>query len=73
VVRSDLVEHWEAGGWRVLRYTGVSAGRPVSVLFALDATATATGAAAGGTEAGPAVRVSVVAEDTAEILELAPA
>jgi hypothetical protein len=69
VVRSDLVEHWDAGGWRVLRYTGVSAGRPVSVLFALDATATAAGSIA----AGPAVRVSLVAEDTAEILDLAPA
>jgi methylamine utilization protein MauE len=67
VVRSGLVEHWDADGWRVLRYTGVSAGRPVSVLFALDATATAAG------PAGPAVRVSVVAEDTAEILALAPA
>ena len=69
VVRSDVVEHWDTDGWRVLRYTGVSAGRPVSVLFALDATATTAGSAA----AGPAVRVSVVAEDTAEILELAPA
>ena len=57
VVRSALVEHWDADGWRVLRYTGVAAGRPVNVLFALDA------AASSATVAEPVVRVTVLDEE----------
>jgi hypothetical protein len=56
VVRSGLVEHWDADGWRVLRYTGVQDDRPVSVLFALDA------GASSATTANPAIRVTVLPE-----------
>jgi hypothetical protein len=63
VVRSGLVEHWDADGWRVLRYAGVSEeGRAVSVLFALDAQASSA------TTADPVVRLTVLEEDA-----LAPA
>ncbi len=61
VVRSGLVDHWDSDGWRILRYSGVQDGpdgpRPVAVVFALDATATA------GSAAGPVVRVSIVGEE----------
>jgi hypothetical protein len=60
IVRSALAEHWDDGGWRILRYTGVYAGadgpRPVSVVFALDAGATLH------TPGEPVIRVSVVDE-----------
>jgi hypothetical protein len=64
IVRSGLVEHWDVDGWRVLRYTGVYESRPVSVLFAIDATATVP------TTPEPAIRVSVVDNETAEPLPL---
>lgn len=67
LVRSSLVEHWAAEGWRVLRYTGVhdeaGGGRPVSVLFAVDALARA------GEATEPVVRVAVVDLATQEVIE----
>jgi hypothetical protein len=53
-VRSGLVEHWDEDGWRFLHYSGSRGEAPVSVLFALDATATVDDTAV------PAVRVTVV-------------
>lgn len=64
IVRSGLVEHWDIDGWRVLRYTGVYESRPVSVLFAIDAMATVP------TTPAPAIRVSVVDNETTEPLPL---
>jgi len=67
VVRSALLEHWDAEGWRILRYSGVDNGpdgpRPVSVLFALDPRATID------TTENPVVRVSVIDEDLGEVAE----
>ncbi|MDT3400856.1 hypothetical protein RKE29_30375, partial [Streptomyces sp. B1866] len=64
VVRSALLDHWDDGGWRVLRYAGVhgagAAARPVLVLFAVDP------AASLDTAAAPAVRVAVVDADSGE-------
>jgi len=66
IVRSALAEHWDDGGWRILRYTGVYAGadgpRPVSVVFALDAGATPH------TVGEPVIRVSVVDETTQQAI-----
>ena len=64
VVRSGLLDHWEEDGWRILLYSGVHGtrkeARPVSVLFALDATA-------GRDSPGePVVRVSCVDADSGE-------
>jgi Methylamine utilisation protein MauE len=65
-IRSGLVDHWDSEGWRILRYSGIHTGstgpRPVSVVFAVDANATAEGA----TE--PAIRVSVVDEERQETI-----
>ena len=72
VVRSGLLDHWEEAGWRFLLYSGVhedasrgegdgdgeGGARPVSVVFALDATASRDTAGA------PATRVGVVDADT---------
>jgi hypothetical protein len=61
IVRSALADHWDSDGWRILRYSGLHEGpegsRPVSVIFALDATATTQ------TVREPVVRVSVVDEE----------
>lgn len=54
VVRSALLEHWDDEGWRFLRFAGSRDGRPVTVLFALDPTASTE------TTAEPAVRLSVL-------------
>ncbi|HEY1616208.1 MAG TPA: MauE/DoxX family redox-associated membrane protein [Streptosporangiaceae bacterium] len=66
VIRSGLADHWESSGWRILRYSGVHTSpggpRPVSVLFAVDANATASGS----TE--PVIRVSVVDEERQETI-----
>ncbi|MEV6057031.1 MauE/DoxX family redox-associated membrane protein [Streptomyces sp. NPDC052107] len=66
VVRSALLEHWDDGAWRVLRYSGTYRDsrdiHPVSVLFALDLTASLD------TTPSPAVRVSLVDEATEEVL-----
>lgn len=66
LVRSGLVEHWEEDGWRILHYTGArhdgERDRPVSVLFALDAGAHLDRAG------GQVIRVSVVDQETAEVL-----
>ncbi|WP_052851258.1 MauE/DoxX family redox-associated membrane protein [Streptomyces avicenniae] len=68
LIRSGLVEHWEADGWRILHYTGArhdagcACDRPVSVLFALDADADLD------RPRGGAVRVSVVDQETDEVL-----
>ena len=59
VVRSALLEHWDDGGWRFLRFAGVRDGRPVTVVFALDRTATTD------TTTEPAVRLSMVDEPVA--------
>lgn len=64
VVRSGLLDHWEEDDWRILLYSGLHADaegvRPVSVVFALDATASRD------TTGEPAVRVSIVDADTGE-------
>ncbi|MGX4691900.1 MauE/DoxX family redox-associated membrane protein [Streptomyces sp. JNUCC 63] len=64
VVRSGLLDHWEEGGWRILLYSGVygagESARPVSVVFALDATASRD------TPGDPVVRVSFVDADSGE-------
>lgn len=61
VIRSALVDHWDSGGWRLLRYSGIHQGpagpQPVSVVFALDANASTE------TVSQPVVRVSVVDEE----------
>ncbi|MGP4111281.1 MauE/DoxX family redox-associated membrane protein [Streptomyces sp. 4N509B] len=67
LVRSGLVEHWDEDGWRILHYTGAHRGedgreRPVSVLFALDATADRDDAR------GHVVRVSVVDQESERVL-----
>ncbi|RBM20675.1 MauE/DoxX family redox-associated membrane protein [Streptomyces sp. PT12] len=66
LIRSGLVEHWDADGWRFLHYTGARGAeggdRPVSVLFAMDATAHRD------RPAGQAIRVSVVDQETEEVL-----
>ena len=68
VVRSGLLDHWEEAGWRVLLYSGLYDGgsgfRPVSVVFALDATASLDGSGE------PAVRVSVVDADTGRPVDI---
>lgn len=66
VVRSALLDHWDDGGWRVLRYSGAYQGprgtRAVSVLFALDLTASID------TAPSPVVRVSLVDEESEQVL-----
>ncbi|MEU7380177.1 MULTISPECIES: MauE/DoxX family redox-associated membrane protein [unclassified Streptomyces] len=66
VVRSGLLDHWEEDGWRILLYSGVygagESARPVSVVFALDATA------GRDTPGDPAVRVNYVDAHTGEPL-----
>lgn len=66
VVRSALLDHWEDEGWRMLRYAGVyedaRGAQPVSVIFALDRTATID------TTANPAVRVTLVDDRTEEVV-----
>lgn len=66
IVRSGLVDYWDSDGWRILRYSGVHNGpdgsRPASVVFALDATASAD------TTARPVVRVSVVDEESGHVV-----
>jgi hypothetical protein len=70
VIRSGLADHWESSGWRILRYSGVHASpggpRPVSVLFAVDVNATASGAT------DPVIRVSVVDEERQETIAMPP-
>lgn len=62
LIRSGLLDHWEADGWRFLLYSGErgtgGAARRVSVLFALDAKATLE------TAHTPAVRVTVLDDET---------
>ncbi|OIK24802.1 MauE/DoxX family redox-associated membrane protein [Streptomyces malaysiense] len=64
VVRSGLIDHWEADGWRFLQFAGVhepgGAARPVTVLFALDPRATKD------TTDRPAVRVTLIDDRTDE-------
>ncbi|GAA3367125.1 hypothetical protein GCM10020367_68750 [Streptomyces sannanensis] len=64
VVRSGLLDHWEQGGWRILLYSGVyrtrESAQPVSVVFALDATASRD------TPGDPVIRVSFVDADSGE-------
>ncbi len=66
VVRSSLLEHWDADGWRILRFAGAWEGpsgtRPVSVLFAMDANASID------TTTNPLIRVTVVDDQTNELL-----
>lgn len=66
VVRSALLESWDEAGWRILRYSGRyddgDSVRKVSVLFALDPHASVS------TTTAPAIRVTVVDEETQEIL-----
>ncbi|MFD5116166.1 MauE/DoxX family redox-associated membrane protein [Streptomyces sp. NPDC058220] len=64
VVRSALLDHWEEGGWRFLLFSGVYGtqedARPVSVVFALDATSSRD------TPGDPLVRVSFLDADSGE-------
>lgn len=67
IVRSALLDHWDDEGWRVLRFAGVyeqaaRGARPVNVLFALDRGASID------TSPSPAVRVSVIDDDTDELV-----
>ncbi|MDT0344186.1 MauE/DoxX family redox-associated membrane protein [Streptomyces litchfieldiae] len=66
LIRSGLVEHWDEDGWRILHYTGAhregGRDRPVSVLFAMDAGAHLD------RPAGRVIRVSVVDQETAEVV-----
>ncbi|MEU6007750.1 MauE/DoxX family redox-associated membrane protein [Streptomyces sp. NPDC047453] len=66
VVRSGLLDHWEEDGWRILLYSGVYVtrenARPVSVVFALDATV------GRDTPGDPVVRVSFIDANTGEPL-----
>lgn len=67
LIRSGLLDHWEADGWRFLLYSGErpaeGAPRRVSVLFALDAAATLD------TAGTPAVRVTVLDDETGTPVE----
>jgi methylamine utilization protein MauE len=67
LIRSGLLDHWEADGWRFLLYSGErtagAAARRVSVLFALDAQATMD------TARTPAVRVTVLDDETGTPVE----
>ncbi len=58
IVRSGLVDHWEADGWRFLQYAGVHeaerGARPVTVLFSVDPQATVD------STQNPAVRVTLI-------------
>ncbi len=58
IVRSSLIDHWEADGWRFLQFAGVhetdGGARPVTVLFAVDPQATKDSAP------NPAVRVTLI-------------
>jgi hypothetical protein len=62
LIRSGLLDHWEADGWRFLLYSGErvadGSAHRVSVLFALDAQATLD------TARTPAVRVTVLDDET---------
>lgn len=64
VVQSALLDHWEEDGWRILLYSGAyetaEAARPVSVVFALDATSSRD------TPGDPVVRVSFLDADSGE-------
>ncbi|MFD7284563.1 MauE/DoxX family redox-associated membrane protein [Streptomyces sp. NPDC059863] len=64
VVRSALLDHWEEDGWRILLFSGVygtaEEARPVSVVFALDATFSRD------TPGDPVVRVSFLDADSGE-------
>jgi hypothetical protein len=66
IVRSALIEHWDHGGWRLLRYAGACGSRPVSVVFAVDVDATMDNSPA------PAIRVTVVDELTQEVIPEPP-
>ncbi|MFJ9583823.1 MauE/DoxX family redox-associated membrane protein [Streptomyces acidicola] len=75
VVRSGLLDHWEEDGWRILLFSGVyetaEGARPVSVVFALDATSSRD------TPGDPVVRVSFLDADSgdpvgAELLSAVP-
>ncbi|RKN37938.1 hypothetical protein D7294_26545 [Streptomyces hoynatensis] len=68
LIRSGLVEHWDEDGWRILHYSGArhdracACDRRVSVLFAMDAEAHLDHTL------GQVIRVSVVDEETGEVL-----
>ncbi|HST67028.1 MAG TPA: MauE/DoxX family redox-associated membrane protein [Mycobacteriales bacterium] len=62
VVRSALLESWDDAGWRFLRFAGVAAGRPVTVVFALAAESTVD------TVTDPVVRVTVVDDERQEVV-----
>jgi hypothetical protein len=68
VVRSGLIDHWEADGWRFLQYAGVydpdGAARPVTVLFAVDARATRD------TTVKPVIRVTLIDDLTDEPVDV---
>jgi hypothetical protein len=69
VVRSGLIDHWDADGWRFLQYAGVhetpqGSARPVTVLFSLDPRDTID------TAPKPAVRVTLVDNLSDELVDV---
>ncbi|TDC75374.1 MauE/DoxX family redox-associated membrane protein [Streptomyces hainanensis] len=68
LIRSGLLDHWEEDGWRILHYAGArpdpdrGGERPVSVVFALDATADLD------RPLGQAIRIGVVDRETDRVL-----
>lgn len=64
LVRSSLIDHWEADGWRFLQFAGVyeteGGASPVTVLFALDPHETID------TAPSPAVRVTIIDDRSEE-------
>ncbi|MDI5973649.1 hypothetical protein POF50_030650 [Streptomyces sp. SL13] len=69
VVRSGLIDHWEADGWRFLQYSGVhetpqGGARPVTVLFSLDPHDTID------TAPSPAVRVTLIDDISDELVDV---
>ncbi len=69
VVRSGLVDHWEADGWRFLQFSGVhetpgGGARPVTVLFSLDPRDTVD------TAPNPAVRVTLIDDVSDELVDV---
>ncbi len=68
VVRSGLVDHWDADGWRFLQFAGVHdtarGPRPVTVLFSLDPRHTVDSAPA------PAVRVALIDDVSDEVVDV---
>lgn len=70
VVRSSLLDHWDADGWRFLQFSGVreegGSARPVTVLFAVDPHDTKD------TSPNPAIRVTMIDDLSDEPVAVEP-